>query len=434
MRRQREENIAASVHRSSGRALGALVLLASGALSLGSCGPSREARSDVIRIGVVLSLTGGLADFGPSIAEASRLAVREVEAAGGLLGGRPIELLIRDDRTDPAFAAELVQELIDVEGVVAVTGALSSEVTLRIQEQTRAAGLPQVSCCSTSQALRGAQPATDRWLYRTAPSDDLQGGILARYAAERGCTRLGVVHLDDAYGNGLAATIEESFRTTGGSVVSAIAIPSEQPSYQAAVMELSMARPDCTALATFSGEAGVVVREWDDAGLGSMLWIGTDAVKSRGFVDAAGGDARADGVFGTAPITDPERPQYAAFLSDYQATFGHDPGLFASAQFDAVALILLGLEEAGGTDGQALRDAMLRVSGRQTMDEAFFGPGQLADALIRIRDGEDIDYVGASGPVDFDASGDVRTDFEIWRYAGGQGFVQERVIRAEELP
>ena len=398
-----------------------------------SCGEPGSARDEPVRIGVIVSLSGSLMSVGPHLANAARLAAREINAAGGVLGGRAIELVIGDDRTDPSQAVIVARRMIDDDGVVAIIGSLSSDATGAVQEVTRAAGIPQISCCSTSAQLSALQPPTDRFLFRTAPSDTLQARVVVQLAVEQSCERLAILSLQGSYGNPFATSIADGFTARGKRVVSSVSFPAGRSSYTNEVTMIASATPDCIALVGFPDEGGAILRDW--AALTTapeVTWIGTDGLKDEGFPEAAGDPAFVEGVIGTAPITAPDTQAFNEYSESYQATFGALPGIFGGAQFDATTLVALAIESARSTDGAAIRDALYRVSARDG-EETTFTPGEIRGALEMLQETDDIDYEGASGNVDFDAQGDVITNYEVWEFTEASGFARRDVILASEL-
>lgn len=409
--------------------IGAAVALLA-ALSCAPEGP--EVGAEPIRIGVIVSLTGSLGSVGDHLLQSAQLAEREVLAAGGLLGGRPVEIVFGDDRTDADQAASIARRMIEEDGVVAIIGSLASSASLAVQEVTLAARIPQITCCSTSEDLTSAQPAEDRFLFRTVSSDLLQAEVSARYAAER-CERLAILHIDDAYGTPFASSIATRFEALStGTVVSNTAYASGLPSYSAEVSAIAAQNPDCIALVAFPDEGGFILRDWNALDMPpDVLWIGSDGLKDPGFPEKAGSASFVDGVVGTAPINEPETDTYNDYSADFFATYSAAPGIFGAQQYDAAMLLMLAIERAGSTDGEAIRDSLFQVS---APTGTLVGPGSAASALQLIREGVDVNYNGASGPVDLDANGNVVADYEIWRYDATAGsFVRDSIVRASEL-
>jgi ABC-type branched-subunit amino acid transport system substrate-binding protein len=416
--------------RHSGGKLVALTLT----LAMASCGEEQgTVRDEPIVIGVIVSLTGALGSVGDHLAKSAQLAAREINAAGGLLGGRQIELIVLDDRTDPTQAARVAEELLE-QGAVGIIGSLASSATEAVQEITAMAEVPQISCCSTSQNLTDIQSADDRYLFRTAPSDTVQARVLAQLAVDSTCERVAILHIEDTYGSPFAEGIRQNLSGEAGvSVVEVVPYVGGRSNYDTEVQAVATANPDCVALVAFPDDGGEILRAWNNLGSPPpVLWIGTDGLKDPGFPTAAGDPAFVDGVIGTAPIVAPDTRSANAFAISYEATYGAEPGIFGGNQYDATILMALAIEKAGTTEGSAIRDALYEVANRDA-DEPVIVSGQMAQALGILQESGDIDYEGASGSVDLDAAGDVVSNYEIWRYDATDGFVRVDVIMPGDL-
>jgi len=404
------------------------------ALALVSCGDGQGSpRDEPIVIGVIVSLSGPLGSVGDHLAKSAQLAAREINAAGGLLGGRQIELVVVDDRTDPMRAASVAQDLLD-QGAVGIIGSLSSSATEEVQAVTAAAQIPQISCCSTSQNLTDIQPPEDRYLFRTAPSDTVQARVLARLAVDSSCARVAILHINDSYGEPFAEGITQSLTAEPATdVVEVVPFVGGRSNYDTEVQAVATANPDCVALVAFPDDGGEILRAWNNLGSPpAVTWIGTDGLKDPGFPTAAGDPSFVEGVIGTAPIVEPDTRSANAFAASYEVTFGERPGIFGGNQYDATILLALAIQKAGTTEGSAVRDALYLVANRDADEPTVFS-GQMARALGALEEsGGDVDYEGASGSVNLDPSGDVTSDYEIWSYTGGT-FVRVDVISAMDL-
>ena len=388
-----------------------------------------------IRVGVVMPQTGTLGTDGQLWLKGIQLATQEINAAGGPLPGRPIELVVLDSRTDPEVAVTEAQRAIG-EGVVAIIGDAGSGGTLAVYDRvTSIAAVPQVSCCATSPSLTAASasaPLADRYFFRTAPSDALQGQVVARIANEERCERLAILYIDDAYGTPFAAAIEAEFARRGGTVVARVPFVDERPSYTMEVTAIAMATPECVALIAYPETAGTILRDYDRLSMGSPLWIGTDGLRSDTFLNEVGGGLLARVRFyGAAPITQPMGPTYETFAARYRAAFGNQPGPFVSNNYDAAALLYLAIARARSTEGAAIMESVRALGDSRG---AIVRVGDLSEALERLATGDEVNYEGASGSVDVDETGDVRADYEVWRVSSnGRGIEQLRTILATEL-
>lgn len=426
--------------RSGARAQRALavVAFAAGALhGVGCRGPSLPAGShDPIRVGVVLTFDLD----GMAYAEAIELATREANSVGGPLPGRPVELLVAESMNDPERARTEAQRLVDA-GAVAILGDGGSTNTLAIaMEVTTPGRVPHLSCSATSPTLTDHNrflAMNDRFFFRTAPPDSLQAVALANVAAtDAGCASVAILHQSDDYGTPMATLLGEELASRSISVTAVVPYEYGRASYDAEVATAIGSAPGCVAILGYPAEAGLIVRSWETQSGPRVTWIGSDALLSPMFVLEAGSAARVDGFLGTAPQTAPETPDYTSFRDRYRATFARgasfEPEAYTANCYDAAALLYLAIAQAGTTDGDEVRDALLRVS--RTSTGAPTAPTELAVGFERVRRGREINYEGASGPVDFDLEGDVVSNYVVWRFrASDQTFPVVRTILASTL-
>jgi len=355
-----------------------------------------------LKIGLLLSYTGDLSDFGQPHENAAQLAVNEINAAGGVLGA-PIEVATGDDATDPSQGVSEANRLINVEGVHVILGALASGVTLPVAESvTGPNNILQISEASTSPALTDAND--NDFLFRTTISDAAQGVVLAQLAGEQGLTSVCTMYINNAYGQGLSEIFAENFEAAGGTVTAQVPHESEQATYASELSECTSGGPEALAAIAYPESAGVFLRESVEAGnVGQYLFV--DGTKSTDMFASLGYEPF-DAMVGTAPSS-LELAAGEAFEAAYAAEYGSTPPLpFMREIYDAVYLVALAAETAGSTDPTAIRDAIRDIA-NPPGEEIDPGTEGYAAALELIQAGEDINYEGAAGPVDLDENGDV---------------------------
>jgi ABC-type branched-subunit amino acid transport system substrate-binding protein len=165
-----------------------------------------------LRVGALLPHTGGLASAGPPMFAAGKLAVKEINDAGGVLG-QPVQWVDGDDGTDPEVAKATVERLVEEEHVQVIIGAAASGVSLAVLPLIKEKGVVMISPSNTSAELTTAD---DGGLYfRTAPPDGLQAAALADIIVRDGTRKLAVIYRDDSYGTGLANSTKESLVAAG---------------------------------------------------------------------------------------------------------------------------------------------------------------------------------------------------------------------------
>ena len=149
--------------------------------------------ADTINLGALMALTGALGPYGPPIANGAQLAVDQINAAGGVLG-RPLELIIADTATSPDVGRAAASRLIEINGVSAIVGALSSGVTLAASSVTIPAEIPLISPASTAPSI----PALDDndFVFRTVVSDEVQGVVMGQFAFDQGYRRAAVIYVN----------------------------------------------------------------------------------------------------------------------------------------------------------------------------------------------------------------------------------------------
>ena len=372
-----------------------------------------EPTGDPIKIGTLIDVTGDLAAFGPPIVLATDLAALLINEAGGI-DGRPIEMVHRDSGTSPQIATDAASALVNVDGVEAIVGSLSSGVTLAVAESvTIPNGAVLVSPASTSPAITNLDDGDT--VFRTTVSDALQGVIAAQLANQLGYENVATLYINNAYGEGLSNVFQENFESQGGTVSAAVPIEGGQASYASELRQASQGDAEVLMALSYPETAGVYLREAVE-GQYFEDFMFVDGTKNQEMFDNLGAD-NFEGNYGTAPGA-PGTPTQEAFKGLYSSKLDGDPSsLFISEAFDAAVILALAIADAGSEDGDDIKAAMRKVA---NAPGEKVGPSDLARALELISQGQDIDYVGAAGDQDFDENGDVQNTIEVWKIEGGQ--------------
>jgi len=195
----------------------------------GTLSPAATAPTEALKLGSVVAVTGDLSDFGPPIEAAIELAISEINAGGGAFG-LDVELAKGDSGTNADTGQSEATRLIEIEGVHAIIGALSSGVTQPIVENVAApAGVVVISPASTAPALTTADD--DGLFFRTPITDVAQGQVLSDLAIDLGYDSVCTMYVNTAYGQGLSETFTTNFEAAGGTVPEQVAIEQEQTTY-----------------------------------------------------------------------------------------------------------------------------------------------------------------------------------------------------------
>jgi len=392
------------------------VATAATALAMTALPISALAADTPLRLGVVAPLTGDLQSYGVPGLNGSRLAVDEINAAGGVMGS-PIAINSGDTQTLPQPGVAAAQKLVNANRVVGLVGAMSSGVTIPIAlSVSKANKVPQISGASTSPKITDLDDGD--YLFRTIPSDAFQGVALAKVVRDAGVDKVGVIYVNNDYGDGLQAAFKDAFEAAGGSVVGSAAYEQKQSSYQA---EISQAYGDgSTQSMVLMGypENGQTILRQSLEGAKFDRFFFSDGMKSTDLVENLGAQYL-DGSLGTVPQTEEGGPAVKHFQSAYRKAYGElPPQPYIDTSYDAIYLLALAAQKAGNTtDGSKIRDALRDVAGPPGTKVY---PGEWSKALKLLENGEDIDYVGAAGAEDFDANGDVAGSYAKWTIAEGK--------------
>jgi len=382
-------------------ALGAAFALVAGTLA--ACGGEEERAP--LRIGVLLVNSETQTDTALDRLRAFKLAIKHVNEAGGVFG-QPVEV-VEGDTLNPQ---EEARRLIEEEGVHAIVGPNSSANSLLVVEIAAPAGVLVISPSASSPLLTTNEDSD--LFFRTVLSDVAQGPALAGLTRERRFDNVGVIYRDDAWGQGLVDAFRGAW--TGGIVT--VSAPTElRETYLDLIEESAREGAQALVLLTFRPEAEVILREALESDLYDQFLFG-DALRVVELAEAVGG-GRLAGMYGTVSGPSNENPSTVIWDEVFQDEYGRvTEATYVKETYDATIAIALAAEAAGEAEGTAIRDA-LRGIGAAPGEHVRPGVDGIARALSVIRDGDEVDYEGASVSMDWDEHGDLRRGhLGIWRF------------------
>jgi len=367
-----------------------------------------------LKIGAIMPLTGELADYGPAAKTGVELAVDEINKAGGVLSS-PVVLSVGDDQTSPLAGVDTAKKLVSVEKVNALVGPMGSGVFIPVAKTVAIpAGIPIISGSATSPVISTLE--SNGFTFRTVPSDAFQGVALAQVAKDKGYKSVGIIYVNNDYGKGLSETFEKSFSKNGGKVTASVPFEPKQASFRGEVQKASTGHPEALVLISYTGDGVPILKQALESGSFNKFLL-SDGMKAPEIIDAIGGQFL-NGAAGTAPSPLPGYAAAETFKANYKAKFGEiSPKPYIDTYYDATMVIALAAEKAKSTDGAKIRDAIKDVTAE---GGEKVGPGEFAKAKTAIAAGKKVDYIGASGPVKFDAHGDVGGTFAHWEIQDGK--------------
>ncbi len=343
-----------------------------------------------VKIGVILGFTGPIESLTLQMADGAELAMKEVTDSGLLLDSATVTS-VRADSTciDAGAATAAAERLITADKVDGIMGADCSGVTGAILNNVAVAnGVVMISPSATSPGLSHNNNEDDGLFFRTAPSDARQGVVMTEVLMEEGIKEVAVTYTNNDYGKGLADSFQAAFEAAGGTVTINAAHEDGKADYSAEVGALAAAGGDRLVVAGYVDQGGSgIVRAALDSGAFDTFHFPDGMIGTK--LEENFGD-EIDGSTGQHPGTDSEgAAMFTAMVGDaFDAT-----SPFTPEAYDAAALIMLAMQAANSKDSADYKGKIMDVA--NAPGEQIF-PGELAKALQILKDGGDIDYVGAT--------------------------------------
>ncbi len=366
----------------------ALVLVAAIALPLVSCGGAGGAQK--IRIGVIAPMTGDVKTFGDSTKAGAEMAVAEWNAKGGVLG-KQVEIVLGDDKNDPAEASNAATKLITQDKIKFIVGSVASKCSIPISEIANKNKVVQISGTSTN-----AKMTVDPWpggtrkeyVFRACFIDDFQGPAMARFAFETLGAKKAAVLYDNGndYVKGLAETFKAGFEKLGGTVNVFEAYSINDTDFSALLTKVLADEPEILYLPDYYNKVNLIAKQARDKGFTGVM-AGGDGWDSADLVVGP-----VEGCYFTNHYSpeDP-RPEVQNFVKAYKDKYGTVPDALATLAYDATNMMLYSIQTAGSEDTAKVKDAMQNMQGFKAVsgDMSFDENGNpLKDiSMIMIKDG-----------------------------------------------
>ncbi len=352
-----------------------VLAVALGALAT-TCAP---AAAPTIKIGHEVALTGPNATWGQSEANALKMVVDKINAAGGV-NGKKIEVIAYDNRADKLEAVNVAKRLVEQDHVVAIIGPAQSGVTNAIREVTNSAKVPVVATTATNPKVTvNDDGSVVPYTFRVCFIDPFQGTVAAQFAYKDLGARTAATLYDvgDEYSQFLSKYFVEAFEKAGGKVVTAEAFRSGELDVRAQLGKIKDGNPDVLFVPTMQKEAALAAKQARDLGIKATL-MGGDGWGSPDIFDLAGPAIEGSYFVNLAALED---PGIQDFLKEYRDKYKADPVLPNPLMaYDAMMWIADALKRAGSTDGTKLRDAMEQtkdlpvLTGKLTIDPKTHNP------------------------------------------------------------
>jgi len=317
-------------------------------------------KSDDIKIGVYGPFSGGSAPMGVSMRNGAKIAVEEINAAGGVLG-KKLALVDRDDEAKNERGGQIMQELLDKENVVAVLGPANTGVANASTQYTQQKKVPQIiNVAAGAKVNEFFATNPENYIFRIAASDDIQSKVIVGQALKRGAKKVALLCDDTNYGQNGREKMEAVLASAGVKPVYVGKFKIKDTDMTAQLQEAKAAGADVILAYGIGPELAAVSNSMDRISW-KVPMIGSWTLSMSNYTTNAGKNGNGTMMPQTFIEANAQTPKQQQFLKTYQEKFKESPissAVSAAQGYDSVYLLKLAIEQAGNTEGTAIKNAL----------------------------------------------------------------------------
>ena len=363
------------------------------AASVVGCGGSSDKE---IRIGLLNEMTGGNATIGTAAANGAKLAIKELNAKGGLLG-KQIKAVVADNKSEPSESANAMTKLLTQDKVVAVTGTFSSSNAIAAASVAEANKKPYLVAGATNPKVTVDEKTktVKKFIYRVCFIDPFQGTVAANFAAKDLKVKKAAMLVDNSsdYSKGLAEFFETSFRKEGGEVIASEAYLQKDTDFKATLTKIKSTNADILYVPGYYEEVGKIVKQARELGI-TVPIVGADGWDSPKLIEIASPAALNNTYFTNHYSVEDTSPKAKAFVDAYAKEYGQKPEALAVLGYDAVYVLADAVKRANSTDATKIAEALAAtrdfpaISGVTTINKTHDADKNAV--VIELKDGRQI--------------------------------------------
>lgn len=324
---------------------------------LAGCGGSS---SKDIKIGVLNEMTGGNATFGTSAANGAKMAIKEANAKGGVLG-KQLQAVVADNKSEPSESANAMTKLATQDKVVAVTGIFASSNAIAASSVAEASKLPFIAVGATNPKVTvdEATGKVKNYTFRVCFIDPFQGTVGANFVLNSLKLNKAVILVDNSsdYSKGLSAFFKAAFTKGGGSVLSEEAYLQKDQDFKTILTKVKALNPDIIYVPGYYEEVGKIVKQARETGI-TVPIVGGDGWDSPKLTDIGGAAALNNTYFTNHYSVEDTSPAAQAFVQAYKKEYGQAPDAMAVLGYDAANVLIDAIKRANSAEPEKIREAL----------------------------------------------------------------------------
>ena len=346
---------------------------------LDACGKSPDVTAnakgtkigDTIKIGVNMELTGAVAAYGKSEQNGIKLAVDEINKAGGV-DGKKIELVTKDNKSENAEASTSSTNLAIQSNVNAIVGPSTSGAVAAASLVSQKTGVPLITPSGTQDDLTVDANGVKKFVFRTTFKDSYQGEVLAAYSYNTLNAKKVVLYYDNAsdYAKGIADEFKRKYK---GQIVTEATFTSGDKDYQSALTKFKDLDYDAVVMPGYYTETGIITKQARDLGIDKPI-LGPDGFSDEKFTELAGKKNASNVYYVSGYSTNVALSDKASgFIKAYEKAYKIEPNMFAALAYDSVYMVAEASKGAKTSvdiaDNLANLKNFVGVTGKMTIDK-----------------------------------------------------------------
>jgi branched-chain amino acid transport system substrate-binding protein len=351
------------------------------------------AQSEVIKLGIVSPNTGANARYGAFALRGAQLAVKEINAAGGV-DGRTIEIVSGDSACTPVEGVSATQRLINQDQVKFIIGDICSSVTLAMQPVVEDAKVLLLNAASSNPAITyKAGVGGFKWTYRNYPTDEVRAMLVVKYAAEeRDIHRFSVLSVDSDFGRGAIDFSRKYLPEFGSEIVTEDYYKEGEVDFRSVLAKIRGSGSQAILMYGLADTTPIIARQLVETGLAGQFPLAGNADFSVADTIKAAPTAMEGAIEAAAWLPAYEGEESKAFVAAYEAEYGgEEPNNHAYQHWETVHLLAAAIDAADNIEGDAVRAALSAISFESPMGTITFDDHNQARRpmiLLQIEDGK----------------------------------------------
>ncbi len=385
------------------------------ASNAGNNGQPQAEQKEGLKLATLAPITGDLASIGQNWPAAVQLAVDTINECGGV-NEASVSLTNEDDQTDPSAGSSAMTKLAEVDKVAGVVGSFASSVSGAAVDVAVRNKVMMVSPGSTSPVFteRAKNGEFNGYWARTAPPDTYQSQALAALAQKQGFKNVSTVVINNDYGVGFEQQFVAAFKKAKGNIVGQpVRYDAKAATLDSEAKAAFSGKPDAVAAVLYAETGSVLLKSAFEQGLtDGVTVLLTDGVYSDDFIRQVGktadGKSIIAGAIGTVPGANGKALE--EFTTLWNEKTNKELTAYVPHNWDAAILMMLAAEASDANTGEGIKSKLLEVANAPGTEVT-----NACEAMKLVRQGEDINFQGASGNVDIDENGDVVGSYDVWQ-------------------